>query len=279
MGQKKGSNKTIGMKRLILFTIAFYCFLFQNADAQVIIAGQNTGPFIYFIDIEDVFVSDGTFCLDINQDDSCDLKFVSYYNTFHTGYEEGIYVNAMGNAEICNYTDEQTWAIKYYPGDTIGESCFWSSDHGFIWSHTWDLINGESYQGRWNSGDGYLGFRIQDEFDTIVGWCRIHSYNARYITIYDYAFYSKYTSLNDPTLPQLVFVYNSVVRDDLMITIKGENEGSYRYQCLDVSGKEVVAGSLYNGSNEIHLAFLPRGIYFLRIFSGNNVKTVKFLME
>jgi len=270
---------TIGMKRLILCTIVFYCLLLQNVDAQVIIAGQNTGLYIYFVDIEDVFVSDGTFCLDVSQDDSCDLEFVSYYTSYHTGYSEGIYVTARGNAEICNYTDEQTWAIKYQPGDTIGENCFWSADHGFIWSHTWDIINGESYEGRWGSGVGYLGFRIQDEYDTIVGWCRIQSHSASYITIFDYAFYSEYTSINDHTLPQPVFDYNSLVRDYLLITIKGENEGSCRYQCLDVSGNKVAAGSLYNGSNQIHLAFLPRGIYFLRIFTGPNVKTVKFSME
>ena len=266
------------MKILILFTIAFSCLLLRNAEAQVIIAGQSYGPYIYYFDIEDVFVSDGTYCLDVNQDDSCDLQFVSYYSSYHTGYSEGIYVNAMGHAEICNYSDDPDLAIKYDPGDTVGENCVWST-HGYIWFHTWDLITGESYIGRWGSGTGYLGFSIRDEFDTIAGWCRIRSFDADYIDILDYAFYSRHTSLNEPALCQPAFNYNSLVRDDLRITVNGENKGSCRYQCLNLSGNEVAAGTLSNGSNEIHLAFLPRGIYILRIFSGENVRTVKFSAE
>jgi len=265
-----------GMKRLLVVSMVICYLLVQNAGAQVIVAGQNTGQYIHYVDIEDVFVSDETFCLDVNQDDSCDLEFVSFYNSFHTGYEEGIFVNANSKTEICNYTDKPTWAIKYLPGDTIGENCLWSADHGFIWSHTWDLINGESYQGRWNGEIGYLGFRISDESDTIVGWCCIRSYAARYITIYDYAFFYENTSLHDHTLPQPEYAYNSLVKEFLNITMKGADEGPLKFQCIDVSGKIVAAGSLCHGSNQIDLSSLKQGIYILRILSGNNSKAVKF---
>jgi hypothetical protein len=184
----------------------------------------------------------------------------------------------MGHTEICNYSDDPNLVLKYLPGDTIGENSMWAAN-GDIWSHSSDIINGESYAGKWGFGIGYLGFRIRDEFDTIVGWCRIQSYNENYIDFLDYAYYSRHTSVNEAPLNQPEFNYNSLVRDDLRITVNGEINGACRYQCLNLSGNEVAAGSLSIGSNVVRLAFLPPGIYILRVYSRENVNTGKFIVE
>lgn len=64
-------------------------------------------------------------------------------------------------------------------------------------------------------------------------------------------------------------LYNTIIDNNLELTITKEN---LELNIFDLTGKQVLAKKILNGSNAISLSFLPKGVYQLIFINKNNQK-------
>jgi hypothetical protein len=269
--------------KLKLIVLSFFAFSIEIASAQTILAGQTTGEFIHYSDTMGIFLhSDTSYFFDFDQDSLDDLKIICFYYTTHVGYENGIVVEPLNNSQICNYTDEPGWVIKYAANEAIGSGCTWSSMSSILREHSSSIVSGESYLGRWGFGAGYLGFRICNPTDTIVGWIGMNTMGEDYLTLYDYAFFSVSLSAGNLQKPITEVKYNSLVRNKLVIDISNAPSSDLQYQCLNGPGQVISQGKLVGDHFELDCTYFPAGMYFFKISGKGStmpIKVLKFIKE
>ena len=269
--------------RIKLIILAILAFSLEHLDAQTILAGQTTGQYIHYSDIEDIYLqADSSYTFDFDKDGMIDLKLSCFWYTTHVGYDKGIIAEPYNNTQLCDYPDKADWSIKYDTNAVIGESCFWSSQYDILREHLWYITSGESFLGQWGYGNGYFGFRICNAGDTIIGWIGINTVSEDAVKIYDYAIYSVHLSADIVQDPELTVIYNSFVREKLIINIPSSFEESLQYWCLNGLGQLMSKGMLNDGHSEIDLNSFPPGLYFCKISShvrGGLYKVFKFIKE
>lgn len=269
--------------KLIILVLGILLFSFENLAAQTILAGQTTGQYILYSDIEDVSLqADSSYTFDFDQDGIVDLKISCFWYTTHVGYNKGIIAEPYNNTQLSDYSDMPDWSIKYAANAVIGENCFWTAQYGILREHIWYITSGESFLGQWDYGDGYLGFRILNATDTIVGWIGLNTISEESVLIYDYAFYSVHLGAETLEKPVWEVRYNSLVKDKLIISFNHQFDGNLDYCCLNRTGQVMANGKLNNEGSELNLNSFPPGLYFCRISSrsqGGFYEVLKFIKE
>ena len=84
------------------------------------------------------------------------------------------------------------------------------------------------------------------------------------------------TSIDNKKIDRKISVYPNPINNNGMLTIDGVENGD-RLVIRDITGKEVV--SYNNGENTIKISGYKSGVYFLTVYSENQMKTVKFLVK
>ena len=73
------------------------------------------------------------------------------------------------------------------------------------------------------------------------------------------------------------------MRAAAVVTFTAGEAGSYLYKIIDITGRELTSANAEasRGANsfELNLTGNPKGIYFLKIQKGNEVKHIKLLKE
>jgi hypothetical protein len=269
--------------KLILLILGVLSFSFEFVTAQTIHAGQTTGEYIHYSDIEDVNLqADSSYTFDFEQDGIADLKISCFWYTTHVGYDKGVIAEPYNNTQICDYPDNPGWSIKYAANAVIGESCLWNTQSSLVREHIWSIMTGESFLGNWNSSYGYFGFRICNTVDTIIGWVGMNTISEESVSIYDYAVYSVHFAAGKIEKPDWEVKYNSLVKDKLIIHITLPFNQNLDYYCLNSLGHEILKGRLNEECNELDLSSFPAGVYFCRISANNPgryYKVLKFIKE
>jgi hypothetical protein len=254
-----------------------------NSYSQTILAGQISGDNIVHVDIDDVLLStsNGNYeylDLDIDMDGQDDLRLYCFYNSFHTGYEEGSRTSTYHSTKVCTYTDHN-WVKQYYASDTIGSGCNWSPG-AIIRKYSYDITTGEYYSGDYY-GFGYIGFMIPYSTDTITGWIYIRSNSVSSLWVYEYAFYSVTASSDPREMNKINIKYNSPAGDILYLKFSDEIVCSnLTYIIFDIEGKEQMKGLIQDKTEQIRVSNLPSGFYVTRITGpGSTPGTFKFFKE
>lgn len=85
------------------------------------------------------------------------------------------------------------------------------------------------------------------------------------------------TAENERVLSDNYYVFPNPCNDKIMVTHNSQKNDLVNYEIIDLSGKKIKEISSNSLSTQILTKELARGMYFLKIISGKEVKTEKFV--
>ena len=84
------------------------------------------------------------------------------------------------------------------------------------------------------------------------------------------------TSVHDPELANYFSFFPNPANDVLFIKNKKENG---LIQLMDTNGRLLLETTLEEGSNQVNIASIPTGMYFLKLYSEDSFFTEKVLIQ
>ncbi|MCK4676525.1 MAG: PKD domain-containing protein, partial [Bacteroidales bacterium] len=135
-------------------------------------AGQKDEEHIIYKDIiPDLLIYEDEAFWDVDEDGVTDLRFAGGCNTSPSGYTEAQYFEPLNNNEYYAYSSNICWVEKLDYLAPISPTDGWIVGNGCL--NDYNSYTIAPPDGLWNDQDGYLGFRIIRESDTLIGWFHI----------------------------------------------------------------------------------------------------------
>jgi len=103
------------------------------------------------------------------------------------------------------------------------------------------------------------------------GMGKVNAYGAVFLAL-------NTVSVSSNNIEETITLYPNPVKNLLNIEVSNSNLQNISYQIIDVSGKVLTTSQLFN-SQQIDVSNWSKGVYFVRISSANENKTLKFIKQ
>ena len=159
-------------------------------DIKYIVAGDSTGSYVHHVALNNAIIND--LYLDIDKDGINDFQLLkSIQNsrgTLSTGY---VIYPSNQSSYVC--VDSSVLTIVLKVGDTIQQSSGWINGNNILFlEDSNELAPGPPFilpTVHWvNISDGYVGFKIIKNSQTLWGWMHIGGIKSKNFYIKDYAY-------------------------------------------------------------------------------------------
>jgi hypothetical protein len=292
------------MKILAFLVLLFAISNISIAQENYIIAGQVDSNYVYHDIIPDewivanVTMGEGEtkyYYLDLNSDNIDDFKFIITNNGGQGGWTKAVLIEPLDQNSIAlsHYHAVPTDTIecsgdtlyfgvakKYYIGDTISYNSNFVSTTLSLNKDSWVYLCYDYEINEWIDPELlYVGLSVYTDNIQTLGWVRVHSVGMSSISIDSY-YYNKRSEVaileykSDPFQ-----IYPNPSHDYVNINPVA-NTAIEKIEIFDVNGQNYTIPTYFENSElRINIASLPRGLYFIKLFSDDNVYVNEFVKK
>lgn len=257
------------MKKIFGFLVlVVFC---NYINSQSVNAGDTLG--MHYESINKVLINNQADSIDITQDGIPDIVIYSEYYSNPYGYHSGVDAASL-NPKVKIAVNPHL-AKRFDIGDNMTIHSDWMFDNHIELSSE-NVEPGLLFYGEWlNINTGYLGFRIEQETDTLYGWIQVFALTEAsycYAEVIDFAIETNSTNIFglEPKINSRVFP--NPASD--YIRFETENNSENQVEIFSVSGKKVASFTL--GAKTIfYTENLADGLYLI-VISNTITKESEF---
>jgi hypothetical protein len=270
-------------------TINIYPYV---AEDSLFYTGQLNENYMLVNDTPSIYVSDyahwcsnSLFNIDINADGQDDYRIET-----QTGYANGggggsCWLSCLNNNEICvDASGKFACVMQTY--QIIDSALNWSNNKVYLKTSSFTCENVSDYEEPyWNNQNfGYMALHIVNNENTEDCYAYLqlkiypHLFRIYGYIIKDYSHNgSQNQSIGELTNNLDIGIYPNPATDILNIELNISTE--YQLSIFDISGKLLYTQQSNNKQLKVDLSHYSPGIYLVKIFTSNGVKTQKFIVD
>lgn len=259
--------------------------LFMLETPDIFVTGDTTG--CLFTDFSPDITYNSTmntivkYYIDLNNDQINDFYFELSDISSLGNPSSYIYFVSLNGNQFLTSNSTSLYLPLMYQKELLFDSQCWTSGIGYLCSYNLSSLYQNIYHGNWvNISDGYLGFRLIQNNDTLYGWINVSTSNTDRITIKSFSLQKIDNSIQTDDFKSIGFsISPNPAVDYLEINCHGFDLKKANCSIINVDGSSLYFNKVSQNIFRVNTKQLPSGMYFIKMEDGTNIQTKKIIKK